>query len=136
MTPRKTDLLPQSGDAYRAFGPHGQTPRRRLHFVTGDYGRKNFDYADLERLRLVRGGDVMTLWFGDTEVTLEGRHLHSLYHSIGLHRLPWAWEHPSPADFAPPNNPNFMRRLPSPQGQSPCSAYASGRLERNADAPD
>ena len=95
-----TDLLPRPGDTYRAFGPHGQTPRRRLHFVTRDYGHKNFDYADLKRLRLVRGGDVMTLRFGDTEVTLEGRHLFPAYQWLGLHRLPWVWEHPSPADFA------------------------------------
>jgi hypothetical protein len=31
---------------------------------------------------------------------IEGRHLHSLYHWIGLHLVPWLCEHPSPADFA------------------------------------
>jgi hypothetical protein len=71
--------------------------------VTGDYGRRTFDYADLKRLRLVRGGDVMTLRFkGDviTEVVIEGRNLLSVYESVGRHRLPWVWEHPSPAEFA------------------------------------
>ena len=59
----------------------------------------------LSRVRLVPGekpgsGPVLILRFGDTEVTLEGRHLHSLYNWIGLHRVPWVWEHPSPAEFA------------------------------------
>jgi len=103
-TPEKPDPLPRPGEAYRVHGRHGNKPELTLHFVTKDWDYEGFSYADLQRVRLVRGnkpgsGPVMVLRFGDTEVTLEGRHLRGLYHWIGLHRLPWVWEHPSPADF-------------------------------------
>ena len=102
MTPLKTDLLPRPGDAYRACGHPSKEPERLIYFVTRDYDRKRFDYDDLERMSLVRSGDVMTLrFYGDviTEVVIEGRHLFSGYQWLGLHRLPWFWEHPSPAEF-------------------------------------
>jgi hypothetical protein len=103
----KSDPLPRPGDAYRVAGRHGNKPDLTIHFVTKDYSYEGFSYGDLERVRLVPGnkpgsGPVLILRFSGsvvTEVTLEGRHLHPLYHWIGLHRLPWVWEHPSPADF-------------------------------------
>lgn len=104
VTPEKPDPLPRPGDAYRVHGRHGNKPELTLHFVTRDYGYEGFSYADLRRVRLLTSskpgtGPVMVLRFGDTEVRLEGRHLHALYNSIGLHRVPWVWEHPSAADF-------------------------------------
>jgi hypothetical protein len=104
-TPEKPDPLPRPGEAYRVHGRHGNKPELTLHFVTKDFAYEGFSYANLDRVQLIPGkkpgsGPVMILRFGDTEVTLEGRHLHSLYNWIGLHRVPWVWEHPSPADFA------------------------------------
>lgn len=104
-TPDKLDPLPRPGEAYRVHGRHSSTPELTLHFVTRDYGYEGFAYADLDRVRLVPSkkpgsGPVMILRFGDAEVTLEGRHLHGLYNWIGLHRVPWVAEHPSPPDFA------------------------------------
>lgn len=103
----KVDPLPRPGDAYRAAGRHGNKPDLTIHFVTKSYAYEGFSYADLERVRLVPGdkpgvGPVLVLRFNGsvvTEVRIEGRHPHSLYHWIGLHKLPWIWEHPSPADF-------------------------------------
>jgi hypothetical protein len=107
VTPRMIDLPPRPGVAYRACGHPSKEPGRVLYLVTGDYGREGFDYADLERLRLVPGdkpgGDVLTLRFNGsviTEVVIEGRHLLPVYQWLGRHRLPWVWEHPSPADYA------------------------------------
>jgi hypothetical protein len=104
-TPEKHDPLPRPGDAYRVHGRRGNKPELTLHFVTKDYGYEGFSYADLGRMRLVPGnepggGPVLILRFNDTEVSIEGRHLPSLYNWIGLHLLPWVWEHPSPAEFA------------------------------------
>jgi hypothetical protein len=103
-TPEKPDPLPRPGDAYKVHGRHGNKPDVTIHFVTKDCSYEGFSYAELQRMRLVPGkkpgsGPVMILRFGDTEVTLEGRHLPYLYNWIGLHRVPWVWEHPSPADF-------------------------------------
>ena len=104
----KVDPLPRPGDAYRAAGRHGNKPDLTIHFVMKDYSYEGFSYADLERVRLVPSekpgsGPVLVLRFNGsvvTEAKIEGRLLHSLYHWIGLHRLPWVWEHPSPADFS------------------------------------
>jgi len=79
-----------------------------IHFVLRDLSYEGFAYADCERIRLVPGekpgsGPVLIMRFNGsvvTEVLIEGRHLHSMYHGIGLHLVPWLWEHPSPADFA------------------------------------
>jgi hypothetical protein len=107
-TPDKVDPLPRPGDAYRGHGRHGNKPELTLHFVMKDYAYEGFSYADCERVRLVRsekpgGGPVLIVRFNCsviTEVRIEGRHLHGLYNWIGLHRVPWVWEHPSPAEFA------------------------------------
>jgi hypothetical protein len=103
-SPEKPDPLPRPGEAYRVHGRHGNKPDLTLHFVTREFAYEGFSYASLERMQLLPSskpgtGPVMVLRFGDTEVTLEGRHLHGLYNWIGLHRVPWLWEHPSPADF-------------------------------------
>jgi hypothetical protein len=103
----KVDPLPRPGDAYKVAGWHGNKPDLTIHFVLKDYSYEGFSYADFERVRLVASkkagsGPVLIVRFSGsvvTEVTIEGRHLHGLYHWIGLHRLPWVWEHPSPADF-------------------------------------
>jgi hypothetical protein len=103
----KVDPLPRPGDPYKVAGRHGNKPDLTIHFVLKDYSYEGFSYADFERVRLLPSkkpgsGPVLIVRFSGsvvTEVTIEGRHLHSLYNSIGLHRLPWVWEHPSPADF-------------------------------------
>jgi hypothetical protein len=105
---KAADPLPRPGDAYKAAGRHGNKPDLTIHFVLKDYSYEGFSYADLERVRLVPSekpgrGPVLVLRFNGsviTEVKIEGRHTHPLYHWIGLHRLPWVWEHPSPADYA------------------------------------
>ena len=107
----KLDPLPRPGDAYRVAGRHGNKPDVTIHFVTKAYGYEGFSYSDCERVRLLPaekpgGGPTLIVRFNGsvvTEAVIEGRHLHSLYHWIGLHRLPWIWEHPSPADFADGN---------------------------------
>ena len=93
---------------YKVHGRHGNKPDLTIHFVTKDFRYEGFSYGDCERVRLAPGekpggGPVMILRFNGsvvTEVMMEGRHLHSLYNWIGLHRVPWIWEHPSPAQFA------------------------------------
>ena len=114
-TQDKPDPLPRPGEAYRVHGRHGNKPDLTLHFVTKEFAYEGFSYASLERVRLVPSpkpgtGPVMVLRFGDTEVTLEGRHLHGLYNWIGLHRVPWVWEHPSPADF-PDDKATLISRI-------------------------
>ena len=109
--PDKVDPLPRPGDAYKASGRHGNKPEVTIHFVTKAYAYEGFSYGDCERVRLLPaetpgGGPVLIVRFSGsviTEAVIEGRHLHSLYHWIGLHRLPWVWEHPSPADFIDEN---------------------------------
>ncbi len=107
----KTDPLPGPGDAYRA---HGRVCNKRdvtIDFVLKDFTREGFSYADYERVRLAAaatpgGGDVMTVRFHGstvTDVVIEGRNLDALYHHIGRHRMPWLWEHPSPARFTDAN---------------------------------
>jgi hypothetical protein len=108
---KAADPLPKAGDPYKICGRHGNKPDLTIHFVLKDYSYEGFSYADFERVRLVASkkpgsGPVLILRFNGsvvTEVTIEGRHLNSLYHWIGLHRLPWIAEHPSPADFADKN---------------------------------
>lgn len=103
----KVDPLPKPGDPYKVAGRHGNKPDLTIHFVTKDYSYEGFSYADFERVRLLPaekpgGGPVLIVRFHGssiTDVVIEGRHLHTLYHWIGLHRLPWVWEHPSPAQF-------------------------------------
>lgn len=104
-SPDKVDPLPRPERPYKAHARHGNKPELTLHLVTKDYGYEGFSYANLDRVRLVPGqrpgsSPVMILRFSDTEVTIEGRHLHSLYNWIGLHLVPWVWEHPAPAEFA------------------------------------
>lgn len=104
----KADPLPRPGDAYRANARHGNKPEMTLHFISKDFAYEGFSYADFERVRLVPGdkpgsGPVLILRFNGsvvTDVRIEGRHLHSLYHWIGLHGVSWVWEHPGKADFA------------------------------------
>ena len=110
-SPDKADPLPRPGDAYKAHGRHGNKADLTIHFVLKDYSYEGFSYGDFERVRLLPpekpgGGPVLILRFNGsvvTDVRIEGRNLHPLYHWIGLHRLPWIWEHPSPADFSDEN---------------------------------
>lgn len=103
----RSDPLPRPGEPYRMHARHGNKPEMTLHFVLKDFSYEGFSYADIERVRLVPGdkpgsGPVLIVRFSGSEVTevrIEGRHLHSLYHWIGLHGVSWLWEHPGPADF-------------------------------------
>jgi hypothetical protein len=107
VVPDKVDPLPRPGDAYKVHGRHGNKPDLTIHFVTKDFAYKGFSYGNLEQVGLAPGekpgaSPVMILRFNGSvlmEVTIEGRHLHGLYNWIGLHRVPWVWEHPSPAEF-------------------------------------
>ena len=104
----KSDPLPRPGDDYRANARHGNKPEMTLHFVTKDFTYEGFSYADFERVRLVPGdkpgsGPVLIRRFNGSEITdvhVEGRQLHSLYHWTGLHQVSWIWEYPGKADFA------------------------------------
>ena len=113
----KTDPLPRPGDPYRANARHGNKPEMTLHFISKDFAYEGFSYADFERVRLVPGdkpggGPVLIVRFNGsviTDVRIEGRHLHSLYHWIGLHGVSWVWEHPGSADFADEAAPIIKR---------------------------
>jgi len=102
------DPLPRPGDAYQAHARHANQPQMTLFLVGKDYLPDGFAYANLERVRLVDSakpgtGPMLVARFSGsvvTEVVIEGRHLNSLCNSIGLHLLPWVWEHPSPKDFS------------------------------------
>jgi hypothetical protein len=115
--PDKVDPLPRPGDAYKVAGRHGNKPDLTIHFVTKEFAYEGFSYGDFERVRLVPGdkaggGPKLIVRFSGsvvTEVTIEGRHLHSLYHWIGLHRLPWVWEHPAPGSFTDEAAPIIKR---------------------------
>ncbi len=115
--PDKGDPLPRPGEPYKVHARHSNKQEVTLHFVTKDFAYEGFAYADCERVRLVPadkpgGGPVLIVRFNGsevTEVTIEGRHLHSLYHWIGLHLVPWVWEHPSPAEFTDDKAPLIKR---------------------------
>ena len=104
----KADPLPRPGDSYRVHSRHGNKPEMTLHFISKDFAYEGFSYGDFERVRLVPGdkpgsGPVLILRFNGSEITdvrIEGRHLHSLYHWTGLHQVSWIWEHPGTAEFA------------------------------------
>ena len=105
--PDKVDPLPRPGRPYKVHGRHGNKPDVTIHFVLKDYSYEGFSYGDCERVRLVPGekpgsSPVLIVRFNGsviTEAVIEGRHLHCLYNWIGLHLVPWVWEHPSPAQF-------------------------------------
>jgi hypothetical protein len=102
-----SDPLPLPGESYRGHARRSDGPEPMIHFVLKDFSYEGFSYADCERVRLVRpekpgGGPILIVRFSGsviTEALIEGRNLHSLYHAIGLHQMPWIWEHPAPADF-------------------------------------
>lgn len=118
LVPERDDPLPRPGDPYRANARNGNKPELTLHFVLKDFTYEGFSYADFERVRLVPGdnpggGPVLIVRFSGsvvTDVRIEGRHLHSLYHRIGLHGVSWVWEHPGPSDFADEAEP-IIRRI-------------------------
>ena len=117
FTPERADPLPRPGDAYLAHARHANQPQLTLFLVGKNYLPDGFAYANLERVRLVESdkpgiGPVLVARFSGSvvaEVMIEGRHLHSLCNSIGLHLLPWVWEHPSPKDFADADAPLIKR---------------------------
>lgn len=120
----RSDPLPRPGEPYRVHARHGNKPELTLHFVTRDFSYEGFSYADLERVRLVPGetpggGPVLIVRFVGsvvTDVRIEGRHLHALYHWIGLHGVSWAWEHPGPAEFADEAEP-VIRKITFQEAQ-------------------
>ena len=115
--PDKVDPLPKPGDPYKVAGRPSNKADLTIHFVTRDYSYEGFSYADFERVRLLpserpNGGPVLIVRFHGsviTDVVIEGRYLHSLYHDIGIHRLPWVWEHPSPTQFSDEKAPIISR---------------------------
>jgi hypothetical protein len=105
--PERSDPLPRPGDAYMAHARRTAKPQMTLFFVQRNYLPDGFAYANLERVRLVDSekqgsGPVLVARFSGsvvTEVVIEGRHLHPLCNAIGMHLMPWIFEHPSPRDF-------------------------------------
>lgn len=100
----RVDPLPRPGIAYAAHAKPRARPEMTLFLVDREYLPDGFAYADLRRCRMVGAsepgkGPVLVLRFTDAEVRIEGRRLFSLCHLIGLHVMPWVWEHPSPGDF-------------------------------------
>jgi hypothetical protein len=106
--PERSDPLPRPGDPYRAHARRAAKPQMMLFFVQKDYLPNGYSYANLERVRLEASeksgtGPVLVVrFFGSvvTEAVIEGWHLNSLCNAIGMHLMPWIWEHPSPRGFA------------------------------------
>lgn len=99
----RTDPLPRPGMAYAAHGRQMQRPQMTLFLVDREYLPDGLAYSDLRRCRMVAPrepgkGPVLVLRFTDVEVRIEGRRLYSLCHLIGLHLMPWVWEHPMPEE--------------------------------------
>lgn len=103
----RSDPLPRPGMPYLAHARRASKPQMTLFFVGKDYLPDGYSYANLERVWLAAsekegGGPVLKARFAGsvvTEVTIEGRHLHTLCNAIGQHLMPWVWELPSPHDF-------------------------------------
>lgn len=114
----RADPLPRPGEPYRVHGRKSNKPLMTLSFVLKDFAYEGFSYADFERVRLVPGdrpgsGLVLSVRFSGsepTEVIIEGRDLHLLYHLIGLHLVGWVWEHPGTPEFAEEGGP-IIRRI-------------------------
>lgn len=113
----RDDPLPRPAEPYRVHSRHSNKPEMTLHFVTKDFAYEGFSYADIERVRLVPGdkpggGLVLVVRFNGsviTDIRMEGRHLQSLYHWIGLHGVAWVWEHPGRSEFADDDMPVITR---------------------------
>lgn len=100
----RTDPLPRPGTEYAAHGRQMLRPQMTLFLVDKEYLPDGLAYSDLRRCRMVASGEpgkgpVLVLRFTDAEVRIEGRRLYSLCHLIGLHVMPWVWEHPKPEEF-------------------------------------
>ena len=116
--PERADPLPRPGDAYKACGRTANRPQLTLFLVGKDYLPDGFSYANLERVRLVAseksgcGPSLVLRLSGSvvTEAVIEGRHLGSLANGLGLHVVPWLWEHPSPNDFGDEREP-LIRKI-------------------------
>jgi hypothetical protein len=115
----RADPLPRPGDPYKAYANRMPHPQMTLFFVSRDYLPDGFSYASLERVRMVAsdkaggGPPLLVMQFSGsivTEVIIEGRHLYPLCNAIGLHSMPWVWEHPSPRDFAGDDKP-LIRKI-------------------------
>jgi hypothetical protein len=104
----RSDPLPRPGDAYSAHARRAGKPQMTLFLVGKDYLPDGFSYANLERVRLVASSKpgaspvLVVRFYGSVvmEAVIEGRNLQSVCNDIGLHLMPWIWEHPSPKDFA------------------------------------
>jgi hypothetical protein len=109
--PERSDPLPRPGQPYQAHARRAAKPQMTLFFVGKDYLPDGYSYANLERVWLAdakkegSGPVLMLRFYGSvvTEAMIEGRHLESLCNAIGMHLMPWVWEHPSPKDFTDEN---------------------------------
>jgi len=111
----RIDPLPRPGTAYAAHGRRMQRPQMTLFLVDKEYLPDGLAYSDLRRCRMVASGEpgkgpVLVLRFTDAEVRIEGRRLYSLCHLIGLHLMPWVWEHPQPEEFTD-DQATLIRRI-------------------------
>ena len=106
VQPEQADPLPRPGGAYKPHSRPANKAQATLYFVTRGHAFEGFSYASLERIRLLPqetpgGSLVLVLRFSGsvaTEVTVEGRNLHSLCNLVGMHLMPWVWEMPGRAD--------------------------------------
>lgn len=118
--PERTDPLPRPGMPYVAHARRVSKPQMTLSFVGKDYLPDGYAYANMERVWMEqpeKEGSKPVLkarFYGSvvTEVTIEGRHLHTLYDAIAMHLMPWVWEHPSPRDFADENETVIRKITP------------------------
>jgi hypothetical protein len=116
--PERSDPLPRPGTPYMAHARRTAKPQMTLFFVGKGYLPDGFSYANLERVWLEESeqqgsGPVLVARFAGsvvTEVTIEGRHMHTLCNAIGMHLMPWVWEHPSPRDFTD-DNATVVRKI-------------------------
>jgi hypothetical protein len=119
--PERSDPLPRPGSPYLAHARRTAKPQMTLFFVGKDYLPDGYSYANLERVWLAAsekegsGPVLKARFYGSvvTEVTIEGRHLHTLCNAIGMHLMPWVWEHPSPRDFDDENETVIRKITPN-----------------------
>jgi hypothetical protein len=110
------DPLPRPGIAYKAHGTHTPKPQTSLFLIDPEYLPDGHAYANLQRCYMEPDkkapgkGPVLVLDFTHAEVRFEGRKLFTLCHLIGLHKMPWVWQHPSPEEFRD-DNATLIRKI-------------------------
>jgi hypothetical protein len=112
----RIDPLPRPGIAYKAHGTHTPKPQTSLFLIDPEYLPDGHAYANMQRCYMEGDkkdpgkGPVLVLDFTHAGVRIEGRKLYTLCHLIGLHKMPWVWQHPSPGEFRD-DNATLIRKI-------------------------